>query len=164
MTMIGAGQSIPDIAVKLVSNGQIKDAGTGELFSTGRSILFALPGAFTPTCSNDHLPGYVAWRSQFNEAGIDRIVCATANDFHVTAAWAEARFAAQDIDFISDFDASFAKALGVNKFLPLLGERYLRSAFIIENGTITHAFLADQPGSLGDTSAEAVLAVLRTQS
>ncbi|MCB9993298.1 MAG: peroxiredoxin [Hyphomicrobiaceae bacterium] len=162
--MIEPGAPVPSVNVKLVENGDVHDADTAEIFAQGLSALFCVPGAFTPTCSNDHLPGYVEKADQFAALGVDRIICAAANDHHVMKAWSEVKGANGKVAFIADHAAAFAEGLGVATHMSALGHRYKRSAFLIRDGHIVASFSADQPGQLGDTSADAVLAALRSQS
>ncbi|MCB1517163.1 MAG: peroxiredoxin [Hyphomicrobiaceae bacterium] len=162
--MIESGASIPAVNVKLVQNGEIIDTNTSELFAKGISVLFCVPGAFTPTCSNNHLPGYVRLAGELRNAGADQIICAAANDHHVLKAWSDTQSATGKIGFIADIKAEFAAGLGVAVEMAGLGMRYMRSAFLIRDGKIVSAYAANQAGQLGDTSAESVLAALRSQS
>lgn len=164
--MIKAGDRIPAIPVKLISADGVTDADSAELLGTGRIVLFTVPGAFTPTCSNNHLPGFVASASRFGELGVDRIFCATVNDHHVTKAWAEGQYALEAVDFIADFAAELAKAMGLAKDLSAggLGERFVRSAMIIEDGTVQDVFIEDQAGQVTSSGASAVLDALKSRT
>lgn len=162
--MLEYGFSVPAVSVKRIVGETIEVVDTKDYFSNGTSIVFAVPGAFTPVCSNDHFPGYVALHNDFEAAGADRIVCLAVNDHHVITAWAKDRQAGQKVAFLADVHAEFAKALGIETHMADLGVRYKRSAFIVRDGTVLTSFEAGHPGILGDTSAEAVLAALRSQS
>ena len=108
--MIKAGDTIPSVPVKLVDANGVTDTTSTAVLGTGRVVFFAVPGAFTPTCHVNHLPGFIANADKLHAAGVDRIVCAAANDHHVVKAWAEATGALGKIDFIADGNAALAKA------------------------------------------------------
>lgn len=162
--MLKANAPVPSASLKLVSGDDINVIDTKEYFSSGTFVVFAVPGAFTPTCSNDHLPGYLALSEDFEAAEVNRIVCLTVNDHHVTSAWAKDRYAAEKIDFLADPHAEFSKALEIDTHMADLGVRASRSAFIVRDGVVLASFVAGERGKLGDTSAQAVLAALRSQS
>ncbi|GLQ52912.1 peroxiredoxin family protein [Devosia nitrariae] len=157
--MIEAGQAIPSVAVKLVTGEGINDATSDEALGAGRVVVFAVPGAFTPTCNVNHLPGFVANTGKLRAAGVDRIVCASVNDHHVMKAWAEASGALGEIDFLADGDAALANALGLAKDMPGMGTRFRRSAMIIESGVVQVAFIEDAPG-VNASGAPAILMAL----
>ena len=144
--MIQAGDKIPSIPVKLVSADGVADATTDAILGTGRVVLFGVPGAFTPTCDTSHLPGFISNAKKFADLNVDRIVCATVNDHHVTKAWAERSNALGVVDFIADPHAAFAEAIGLTKVSPDLGKRFLRFAAVIENGTVKNLFVQDVAG------------------
>jgi len=85
--MIQVGGTLPEVDFSLLENGEITNPGTNELFSDKRVVLFAVPGAFTPTCSQAHLPGYVALADKLKAKGIDSIICLSVNDAFVMDAW-----------------------------------------------------------------------------
>ena len=87
--MIKIGDKLPSVPVKLITQTEVTDTDTLAVLGQGRVVLFAVPGAFTPTCDTAHLPGFVANAGKIKAAGIDRIVCASVNDHHVMKAWAE---------------------------------------------------------------------------
>ncbi|PTT92945.1 peroxiredoxin, partial [Pseudomonas sp. HMWF031] len=88
--MIQVGGTLPEVDFSLLENGEITNPGTNELFSDKRVVLFAVPGAFTPTCSQAHLPGYVALADKLKAKGIDSIICLSVNDAFVMDAWGKA--------------------------------------------------------------------------
>jgi peroxiredoxin len=159
--MISSGDSIPSIPVKLVSADGVADADSRDALGTGRVVFFSVPGAFTPTCHVNHLPGFAANAAKLKAAGVDRIVCASANDHHVMKAWAEASNALDDITFLADGNAALAKALGLDKDFSGggMGTRFARTAMIIENGTVKSVFVEDAPGVSG-SGAPAILMAL----
>jgi glutaredoxin/glutathione-dependent peroxiredoxin len=158
--MIQAGDKIPSIPVKLVSADGVADGTTDAILGAGRVVLFGVPGAFTPTCDTSHLPGFIANAKKFADLKVDRIICATANDHHVTKAWAERSNALGVIDFIADAHAGFAEAIGLAKSFPDLGKRYLRFAAVIENGVVKNLFVQDVAG-VTVSGAPAVLMALQ---
>lgn len=164
--MIRQGDKFPSVTLKLVSAEDPRDIDTADLVARGTSVLFTVPGAFTPTCSNNHLPGFVAAASQLQRLGVDRIVCATVNDHHVVKAWGEAQHALDDLVFLADFDATLAGATGLSQDRTSvgLGTRFVRAAAIIVDGTVQHLFIDDVPGEVGSSGALSVLDVLKTQT
>jgi peroxiredoxin len=159
--MISQGEKIPSVPVKFIDAEGMKDAASDEVLGRGRVVLFAVPGAFTPTCHVNHLPGFIANADKLRAAGVARIVCAAVNDHHVMKAWGEATGALGRIDFIADAGAGFARSLGLDNDNPGLGgTRFRRSAMLIENGTVEAVFVEDAPGVTA-TGAPAILMALQ---
>ena len=131
-----------------------------ELFAGKKVVLFALPGAFTPTCSAAHLPGFVANADKIKAKGVDDIVCLAVNDAFVMDAWGKAQNA-EEIHMVADGSADFAKAVGLELDLMArgMGVRSQRYAMIVENGTVT-TLAVDEAGKLEVSSAEAMMAKL----
>jgi peroxiredoxin len=162
--MIQPGDTLPSVPVKLVDDAGVNDADTGDILRTGRVVLFAVPGAFTPTCDTAHLPGFVANAGKIRAAGIDRIVCATVNDHHVVKAWAERSDALGKIEFIADAGARFAEALGLAKDFPALGgRRFARFALIASRGVVEKLFVQDVAG-VTVSGAPAILLALQGEA
>ena len=161
--MIQAGNRLSSIPVKLVTAEGVSDADTVEILGHGRVVLFGLPGAFTPTCDTSHLPGFVATADRIKAAGINRIVCATVNDHHVTKAWAERSEALGKIDFIADTHGHFAEAIGLAKDFGDLGRRFARFAMIIDHGVVRHLFVQDVKG-VTVSGAPAILLALQGEA
>jgi peroxiredoxin len=159
--MIERGNPIPALGVKLVNSTGIEDISSDALLGQGKVVLFTVPGAFTPTCHVNHLPGFVANAAKLRAAGIDRIVCASVNDHHVMKAWAEASNALEDIAFLADGNAELAKALGLDRDFSAagMGIRYARAAMIIDNGVVQAVFVEDAPG-VNASGAPAILMAL----
>ncbi|MFZ6043617.1 peroxiredoxin, partial [Vibrio natriegens] len=110
--MIEQGQKLPAATLsQLTKDGMVNHEVT-ELFAGKKVVLFAVPGAFTPTCSEAHLPGYVVLADQLKDKGVDLIACVSVNDAFVMKAWGEAQNASE-IMMLADGDASFTKALGL---------------------------------------------------
>lgn len=159
--MIDRGDAIPSVGIKLVTASGTTDTTSTEALAGKRVVLFTVPGAFTPTCHVNHLPGFLANADKLRAAGVERIVCASVNDHHVMKAWAEASEALGQVDFIADGNGTFAKALGLDKDLsaPGLGLRFGRAAIIIENGVVRDLFVEDGPG-VNASGAPAILMAL----
>lgn len=155
---IEIGQKIPDVKLKM-ADGQ--DITTTELFRGKKAVLFAVPGAFTPTCSDYHLPGFVENADDIKAKGVDTIACVAVNDHFVLAAWAKARETGDKILMLSDGNGDFARAMGLEMDArPFgLGLRSKRYAAVIEDGVIK-ALKVDQPGKLEISTAEEILKAL----
>ena len=159
--MIERGSPIPSVRTKLVNAEGTSDTTSYAVLGTGLVVFFAVPGAFTPTCHINHLPGFIANASKLRTAGIDRIVCASVNDHHVMKAWAEASGALGEIEFIADGNAELAQALGLAKDSSGsgMGTRFTRSAMLIRNGVVDAVFVEDAPG-VNASGAPAILMAL----
>jgi len=144
---ISVGDRIPDATLRIVTEDGPQPASAVELLGNGRVVLFAVPGAFTPTCSNVHLPSYVQTASDLAAAGVDRIVCLSVNDPFVMAAWGAAQGVGSDIVLASDGNADFTRAVGMDIDVSMggLGVRSKRYAMVIEDGIVT-TFLPEEDG------------------
>ncbi len=133
------GDSVPSATLTLVGNNGPAAISTEEFFNNKTVVLFGVPGAFTPTCSEKHLPGYIQRASELQAAGADAIACITVNDPFVVAAWADAQ-SAEGIAMLADGNADFVTALGMNIDMSEkgFGMRSARFALIAENGVITY--------------------------
>ena len=132
---IQAGQKIPAATIHIKSEDGIDAIETTDYFKDCRVVMFALPGAFTSTCSAKHLPGYIDQADKLKAAGFDKIACLAVNDAHVMRAWGLDNDADGIIDMVADPFAEFSDALGLTRFMgPILGRRSTRCAMIIENG------------------------------
>lgn len=157
--MIEAGDRIPGVAVRLVDGSGAHETRSDEVLGKGLVVLFTVPGAFTPTCHVNHLPGFLANIPKFKAAGVDRIVCAAANDHHVLKAWGESTGALGVIDFLADPQANLARAMGLERTTADLGLRFRRSAMIVRDGIVDAVFVEDKPGVTA-TGAPALLMAL----
>ncbi len=157
--MIQQGQALPAATLsQLTADGMVNHQVT-ELFANKKVVLFAVPGAFTPTCSESHLPGFVVLADQIKAKGVDIIACVSVNDAFVMQAWGEAQNA-NEIMMLGDGDASFTKALGLEMDTAAFGGiRSQRYAMVIENGVVTQLNV-EQPKTFEVSSAEAILASL----
>lgn len=161
--MIEPGSLVPAIAVKLVTADEVVNTDSAAILSTGTVVFFTLPGAFTPTCHNNHLPGYIELADEILAAGADRIVCGTVNDHHVVQAWAQSLGVPPSIEFLADGNGELAKSMGLERDLTAggLGIRFIRAAIIIDNGIIRAVFTEVLPGVVTSSGAAAILAVLK---
>lgn len=140
---------------ELTADGMVTHS-TTELFSGKKVVMFAVPGAFTPTCSEAHLPGYVVLADEFKAKGIDAIICVSVNDAFVMNAWGKAQNA-ENLMMLADGDGSYTKALGLDMDTAGFGGiRSQRYAMIIENGTVTQLNI-EAPKSFEVSKAESVI-------
>jgi len=162
--MIQNGDAIPSVAIKLINKGGVTDADSATIFGDGRVVLFTVPGAFTPTCHNNHLPGYVSAADAFRAKGINRVICMTVNDQHVVKAWADASGALGAVEFIADGNGALTKALGLDKDMSGggMGTRAIRAALIIKDGIVEALFTEDQPGQVTSSGAPAILDIIES--
>jgi peroxiredoxin len=137
-----------------------KEITTDELFAGKKVVLFALPGAFTPTCSASHLPGFVVNADKIKAKGVDEIVCLSVNDAFVMDAWGKAQNA-EEIHMVADGNADFAKAIGLELDLIArgMGVRLQRFAMIVEDGVVKHLNV-EAAGKFEISSAETMIALL----
>lgn len=161
--MIETGQPIPSVKTQLINADGTTDTTSDAVLGSGLVVFFSVPGAFTPTCHVNHLPGFVANAAKLRAAGVDRIVCASVNDKHVMKAWAEASGALGEIDFIADGNAELADAMGLGRDMSGggMGRRFTRSAALLRDGVVQQIYLEDAPGVTA-TGAPAILMALET--
>ena len=149
-------QTIPDVEVTAITDGSQETLSAAKLFAGKKVVLFAVPGAFTPTCSEAHLPGYVVQFDDFKAKGIDMVACLSVNDSFVMKAWAEAQNA-QALTMIADGGAALTKALGLEMETgDFGGTRSKRYAMIINDGKV-EVLQVEPPKSFEVSSAEAML-------
>ena len=158
---IAAGDKIPDVKVQVPGPNGPEAAQTADLLGHGTVVLFGLPGAFTPTCSDHHLPGFVLRAEDLQAKGVDTIACISVNDAFVMKAWCEANDVADKVKLIADGSAQFTKAVGLDVDLTGggLGVRSKRYAAIIKDGVVVDLAVEATLG-LEVSSADAVLARL----
>jgi len=156
---IAVGDPIPDVPVSLMVDGSPSDVSSRELLGTGRVVLFAVPGAFTPGCSRVHLPGYSAHAAEIAGKGVDRIACISVNDAYVMQAWGDAHDVTGTITMVADGNAAFAEAVGLEVEVPSagLGRRSQRYAMVINDGVVESLLLEDNGLSVVNSTAECVL-------
>ncbi|MBE9397615.1 peroxiredoxin [Pontibacterium sp. N1Y112] len=157
--MIAQGQTLPASSLSQLTDEGMANHQVTELFADKKVVLFAVPGAFTPTCSNAHLPGYVVLADQLKAKGVDIIACVSVNDAFVMKAWGDAQNA-DEIMMLGDGDASFTKSLGLEMDTAGFGGvRSQRYAMVIDNGVVTQLNV-EAPKAFEVSKAEAILASL----
>lgn len=158
---ISVGDRIPDVQLRTMTADGPKPVGSLEALGSGKVVLFAVPGAFTPTCSDYHLPGFVLRADELKQKGVDRVACVAVNDAFVLGAWADSQHVGDTVLLLADGNAEFTRAMG----LELdgsgigLGTRSQRYAAVLEDGVVTHLAVEPERG-LHVSSAEAILAAL----
>ena len=159
---IAIGQSLPDATFVVMTEDGPDKRTTGDVFAGRKVLLFAVPGAFTPKCHVNHLPGYVKQRDAFREQGVDAIACTSANDIFVLTAWGR-ESGAEGIEFLADGSAEFLRAIGLDVDMSGfgMGTRSKRYAMIVDDGTVTALEVEDAPGEVDRSSAEHMLDVLK---
>ena len=157
---IEIGDKVPSVALAHMTADGPKEITSDELFAGKKVVLFALPGAFTPTCSASHLPGFVVNADKIKAKGVDEIVCLSVNDAFVMDAWGKAQNA-EEIHMVADGNADFAKAVGLELDLIArgMGVRLQRFAMIVEDGVVKHLNV-EAPGKFEISSAETIMELL----
>ena len=156
---IKVGDKIPQSTFKYLSSEGPKEITTDELFGGKKVALFAVPGAFTPTCSQRHLPGYVDKSEALKAKGVDTIACVSVNDAFVMGAWGKEHNAAGKVTMLGDGSCEFTEAVGltVDRISAGMGIRSQRYSMVVTDGVVTE--LSVEPsGEYGVSSAEAMLA------
>ena len=158
---IAVGDKIPSAKLKTMTAEGPKDISTDEIFNGKKVVLFAVPGAFTPTCSAKHLPGFVEKAADIKGKGVDTIACLAVNDAFVMGAWGKAQNTGDKVLMLADGAAAFTKQLGLDLDLtgPGMGVRSKRYAMVVDNGTVK-ALQVEAPGAFEVSSAEAMLKAL----
>lgn len=159
---IAIGDKIPAAKLKEKTADGAVDLEIGDLLKGRKVVLFAVPGAFTPTCSLNHLPGYLDNLDAFKAKDVEEIMVVSVNDVHVMGAWAKASGGEGKIRFLADGNAEFAKALGLEMDLSAggLGLRSKRYSMLIEDGVVKQLNIEDQPGKAVTSGAETLLGQL----
>ena len=152
---IAIGGRLPEAAFKIRVENEYADITTAEVFAGRKVVLFGLPGAFTPTCSMNHLPGFLENRDVILGKGVDEIAVVAVNDHHVMKAWAEATGGKGKILFLADGAGKFTKAAGLDADFGPLGTRSKRFSMIVEDGVVKHLNVENGPGV--DASGAAVI-------
>jgi glutaredoxin/glutathione-dependent peroxiredoxin len=162
MMAIAPGNSLPAFTFKMPSADGPKDITVDEVFKGKTVAFFAVPGAFTPTCHLNHLPGFLANLEAFKAKGVDTVAVTAVNDVHVMKAWAEATGAKDKILHLADGSAQFAKAIGLELDAGGfgMGMRSKRYAMLVKDGVVAILHVEDMPGKAEASSAEALLAAM----
>ena len=156
---IKIGDRLPDAKLVKVTPDGPDQVSTGDFFAGRRVALFSVPGAFTPTCSAKHLPGFVEQAQAFHDKGVDEIACTAVNDAFVLDAWAKAGNAGGKVTMLADGNAEFAKATGLDMDSSAygMGIRSKRYAMLVNDGVV-EALHVEAPGEFKVSSAEHLLA------
>lgn len=158
--MIKTGDRIPSVTMRQVTDSGVQEVNTADFFKGKRVALFAVPGAFTSTCSAKHLPSYVKNADSLRGKGVDAIVCTAVNDPAVMRAWAQAQ-KAEAVTMLSDGNGDFARALGVEADMSKhgMGHRSRRYSMLVENGVVKQLNL-EEPGAFGISGGDHMLTQL----
>ncbi len=154
--MIEVGSTLPEAVFSILEDGEIKNPNTATIFGEKKVVLFAVPGAFTPTCSAAHLPGYVALADKIKAKGVDDIICISVNDAFVMDAWGKSQNA-DEIKMLADGNGNFAQLIGLDMDTDAFGGiRSIRYSMIVENGVV-RALNVEDPGRFEVSDAETIL-------
>jgi peroxiredoxin len=158
---IKVGDTMPSGQFAVMGENGPESITTNELFSGKKVVLFSVPGAFTPTCSAKHLPGYVNQAAPIKGKGVDTIACMAVNDVFVMSAWGKSANVGDDVLMLSDGNATYANAIGLELDASGfgMGQRSKRFSVIVDNGTVTHVNV-EPPGGFDISSAETALTQL----
>ncbi len=158
---IQVGDKVPSVKMMRMGEGGPAPVMTDDLLKGKKAVVFGVPGAFTPTCSAKHLPGFVEHAAALKDKGVDTIVCTAVNDVFVMNAWGKDQGVGDKVVMVADGDAEFAKAAGLELDLTGkgLGLRCQRFAMVVDDGVVT-ALMIDPAGAFEKTSAESVLKTL----
>ena len=156
---IAVGSKLPDATFKTSTADGPTELSTADVFAGKKVVLFGVPGAFTPTCNNNHLPGYIENRDAILARGVDGIAVVAVNDVFVMNAWAKASGGDGKILFLADGSGDFAKAAGLDLDLSKggLGLRLKRFSAIVEDGTVTALNIEDAPGTVANSGAATII-------
>ena len=156
------GDKVPSATLYQMTGDGPAAITTDEIFSGKKVVLFALPGAFTPTCSAQHVPSYIKNAAALRDKGVDTIACLSVNDVFVMGAWGKDQGSEGQILMLADGSGDFTKAAGMELDLTArgLGVRSHRYAMVVEDGVVKALHLEENPGELGNSGAESMLAEL----
>jgi glutaredoxin/glutathione-dependent peroxiredoxin len=159
---ITVGDKLPSVTLRQVTPEGPKEITTDEFFRGKKVALFAVPGAFTPACSQRHLPGYVDKAMDIKAKGVDEVACVAVNDPAVMTAWGKDQRTEGKVTMLADGSGDFARALGLDLDLTKagLGMRSKRYSMLVENGVVKSLSVEQQPGQVEASSAEAMLRAL----
>ena len=159
--MIKVGDKLPHAMFKTITAEGVKDVSSEALFEGKRVAVFAVPGAFTPTCTSKHLPGYVKLHKELKAKGIDEVICIAVNDAFVMDAWGSSCSTHGTVTMISDGNGTFTKAIGLEMDGKdySMGIRSQRYAMVVDKGVVAKMFV-EEPGTFEVSSAEYLLAHL----
>jgi glutaredoxin/glutathione-dependent peroxiredoxin len=159
---ISVGEKIPSVTLKQLTPEGVKEVTTDEIFGGRKVVLFAVPGAFTPACSQRHLPGFVERAADIKAKGVDEIACVAVNDAFVMGAWGRDQKTEGKVRMLADGSGDFVRALGLELDLSKggLGIRSQRYSMLVDNGIVKSLSIEKQPGQVDVSGAEAMLRAL----
>jgi len=160
--MIKAGDAIPDVTLKQMTADGPSDVNLKDYCANRKVVLFGVPGAFTPTCSETHLPGFVAAEKALEGKGIAAVACVSVADFFVMGAWGKSVNVGDAVDLLADGNAEFTKSAGLELDLSAfgLGTRCHRFAMVVDNGVVESISVEENSSEADVSSADSVLASL----
>ncbi len=158
---VNVGDSIPDVTLAVMGESGPEQVSTGDLFGGKKVVAFAVPGAFTPTCSARHLPGFVDNADAIRAKGVDSIVCLSVNDAFVMGAWGKDQDVGDKVVMVADGSGALARALGLELDLTDrgLGVRSRRYSMVVDDGVVS-ALNLEEGGAYEVSSAERILEAL----
>lgn len=157
---ISTGEKLPDATLVRIGEKGPETVKLGDKLNGRKVVIFAVPGAFTPTCHSAHVPSFIRTKDQFDDKGVDEIICISVNDPFVMKAWGEATGAATaGITMLADPESSFTRAIGMEFDAPPAGlmARSKRYAMVVEDGTVTVFQAEENPGVCEVSGGEALL-------
>jgi peroxiredoxin len=160
--MISVGDQIPDVTLKMLTDSGIEDVPTKDFFQGNKVVLFGVPGAFTPTCAQQHLPDYVTNAQALRDKGADKIACMAVNDPFVLSEWAKSGNVGEAVVMLSDGNAELTKAMGLDfdGSGVGLGTRCKRFSALVDNGVVKQLQVEDNPGVMNVSSATRMLELM----
>lgn len=160
--MLKTGDKIPDITLKQMTPAGPTEVSLSQYCSGRKVVIFALPGAFTPTCSESHVPSYIEHAEALRSKGVAAVACISTADFFVMDAWGKSLGTGDQVDMLADGNHEFTRTAGMTLDLSGfgLGERSQRYAMILDDGVITHIAIETDPGSATVSAADEVLKAL----
>jgi peroxiredoxin len=155
---IKVGDKVPSATLMQMKGGSPQPVKTEDIFSGKKVVLFALPGAFTPTCSAKHLPGFVQHADDLKNKGVDSVACLSVNDAFVMGAWGDQQKAGDKVMMLADGNGDFTKALGLEMDASRfgMGKRSQRYSMVVDNGVVKELNV-EEPGAFSVSSAEHVM-------
>ncbi len=159
---ITVGEPVPAVTLKHLADDGMQDISTDTLFSGKKVVMFGVPGAFTPSCSEKHLPGYVGHADAFKAKGVDQVVCMAVNDPFVMKAWGKEHGVDNKVFMLPDGNAALTKQMGLELDASGvgLGTRSKRFAMVVDHGVVKTLAVEEDPTQVDRSSAEAILATL----
>ncbi len=162
MAEIKVGDALPEATLTIMTDEGPSPSTVAEAFGGKTVAVFAVPGAFTPTCHLNHLPSFLTQAEALHAKGVDKIACISVNEAFVLDAWAKATTAKGDIEMLADGSGDFTKAIGMELDLTErgLGVRSKRYAMLVQDGTVKTLLVEDNPGEAVKSTADALLAAM----